>query len=131
MSIYVASQGGSFLGKRYREDDILDTKEVEIPKERSIPTWFRLERLDPVVEVVDEKNIVQEVVVTVVETDEKEKEVTQPILLRTKEELVEMGSKAIGELYFASFGEKIKVGGKSNEDVAQLFLDRQEKVFEI
>ena len=106
MAVYKALQGGSFLGKRYRDGDILDTQKVTVPEERTVPKWFKLIQADPVQEV----------------------EVKAQFVEKTKEELVAMGAKDISELYFATFGEKIKIGGKSNEDVAQMFLDRQNEI---
>ena len=123
MAVYKALQGGSFLGKRYRDGDILDTQKVTVPEERTVPKWFKLIQADPVQEVV-KKPIEDNVIVF----ENKEVEVKAQFVEKTKEELVAMGAKDISELYFATFGEKIKIGGKSNEDVAQMFLDRQNEI---
>ena len=130
MAVYKALQGGSFLGKRYRDGDILDTQKVAVPEERTVPKWFKLIQADPVQEVV--KKPIEDNVIVVenkeVEVKAQEVEVKAQFVEKTKEELVAMGAKDISELYFATFGEKIKIGGKSNEDVAQMFLDRQNEI---
>ena len=137
MAVYKALQGGSFLGKRYRDGDILDTQKVTVPEERTVPKWFKLIQADPVQEVVKkpiEDNVIVienkevEVKAQEVEVKAQEVEVKAQFVEKTKEELVAMGAKDISELYFATFGEKIKIGGKSNEDVAQMFLDRQNEI---
>ena len=130
MAVYKALQGGSFLGKRYRDGDILDTQKVTVPEERIVPKWFKLIQADPVQEVV--KKPIEDNVIVIenkeVEVKSQEVEVKAQFVEKTKEELVAMGAKDISELYFATFGEKIKIGGKSNEDVAQMFLDRQNEI---
>ena len=130
MAVYKALQGGSFLGKRYRDGDILDTQKVTVPEERTVPKWFKLIQADPVQEVV--KKPIEDNVIVIenkeVEVKSQEVEVKSQFVEKTKEELVAMGAKDISELYFATFGEKIKIGGKSNEDVAQMFLDRQNEI---
>ena len=130
MAVYKALQGGSFLGKRYRDGDILDTQKVTVPEERTVPKWFKLIQADPVQEVV--KKPIEDNVIVIenkeVEVKSQEVEVKAQFVEKTKEELVAMGAKDISELYFATFGEKIKIGGKSNEDVAQMFLDRQNEI---
>ena len=130
MAVYKALQGGSFLGKRYRDGDILDTQKVTVPEERTVPKWFKLIQADPVQEVV--KKPIEDNVIVIenkeVEVKAQEVEVKAQFVEKTKEELVAMGAKDISELYFATFGEKIKIGGKSNEDVAQMFLDRQNEI---
>ena len=130
MAVYKALQGGSFLGKRYRDGDILDTQKVTVPEERTVPKWFKLIQADPVQEVV--KKPIEDNVIVIenneVEVKTQEVETKAQFVEKTKEELVAMGAKDISELYFATFGEKIKIGGKSNEDVAQMFLDRQNEI---